>query len=129
MTENSEQKLVKLINAINIIYIDSNKKSNLKSKLENYRKANILINEANNVIDQIQKDVQDIDISKIDRASNVNIDIFKDIINNGNPNIREVVYAIGQLKSIFTGIPSTQEIINHVDREVIYEEVDIPEKK
>lgn len=122
--ETFSKKLGHNISQMQIIYLDSNKKLSLEKKLENYNKSNLLMSESHELIDNLQKEILNLDTNNPVKTPNSKINELIELLsnNNNNPKFDEVLYIVQQLQNISKGLPVTTQITDNVNQEVIYEE-------
>lgn len=120
--ENSSKKLQDIMSQIQIIYMDSKQKITFEKKLENYEKANLYINEAVQLIEKLQNDINNINNTKTDPAQIARVNQFIDMLSMNNPKFEEVLYIVQQLRAINAGLPTTTQITDNVEQEIIYDE-------
>ena len=122
------RKLEKVMNQISFIHIESRKKQTFEKKLEHYTQCTILINEALKLIDEMKNQITNID-SLGTKADNLQIESMHkwiDLLNNdAQLNFDEIIHIVEQLNCIATGIPTTTQLNDNIDQEVIYEEQEV----
>lgn len=119
----TSKRLDKLIEQISAIYIESRNKQTLEKRLENYTQANLLITEANKLINDIQNFVVTLDMNKEDNSHIGKINEFIDMLSNNHLNFNETLSIVNQLMIISSGLPSDTQIQDNIQQEVIYEEI------
>ena len=70
------------------------------------------------------KKISNIDSKKVDPSQEGNLNKFIDILSLGT-DFDETLYIADRLMSISAGIPSVTEIVDNVEKEVIYEENEV----
>lgn len=123
--ENSE-KLAKLMRDIGLLYLDAKKDTSLQKKLECYENGKVMINEAKTLMDLLHKEINDLDLSNVDKAKTGNAKTLVELLNMPNLNFREVLDISLSLKQIASGLPANVEKIDNMEKEVVvYEEQNI----
>ena len=124
--ENSEKRLVQLMSDISLIYVLSKEDQSLQKKFEHYQNANVLIPEAKKLIDDLQSEVYNLDMSKVDKSHTPNAKKLADLLTTPNLNFKEVAYIVKELKQMANGLPTTANVNDNMEKEVvIYEEQDV----
>lgn len=126
--ESSEQRLTRLMDEIGMIYLQSKSKEDqtLQKKLENYQNGTLLLSEAKKLLDELQNDVSTIDTSKISKSQITHAKKYIELLSAPNLNFTEVMRITTELKKMAAGIPTTTNVNDNVEKEVIiYEEQDI----
>jgi len=123
--ETSSKRLDEIMKEINTIHIEARNPEinrSLEKKLQNYNKANILVEEATQLLNKMEIDIQKLDANQIDSSSIFKINDWIEWLTDRTLKFDEVVYIITQLQAIASGLPSDAEFIDNVDQEIIYEE-------
>ncbi|XWV26215.1 hypothetical protein QJ857_gp0861 [Tupanvirus soda lake] len=127
--ETSSKRLNSIMDEIALISIDTQnlgkKPLQMEKKLQNYTKGNILIEEATQLIEKLEQEIQNMDFSKADKSQINKVNEYIDILQRTNPRFDEVMYIVEQLKAISAGLPVTTEIHDHIENEVIHEHEEI----
>jgi len=126
--ETSEKRLNKIMSQIQMIYLDSQnspKDKNMEKKIENYNKSSLLIGEASNLIDSLQKEISTMDTTNASRPEIERANQLVDMLTNSNPRFDEILHIVQQLRSISEGIPNSAKIIDNINNEIIHIEEEI----
>lgn len=119
------KRLNRIMDEISIISIDSQilgkKPQQMEKKLQNYIKGNLLIDEASQLIEKLENDVKKINITKIDRTQINDIDKYIDLLEISNPHFNEILYIIETLYANSVSLPTSMQITDNVDQEIIHE--------
>ena len=128
--ENSEKKLLGLINEINLIYLAAQDKQTLQTKLKNYNNSLTLLANAKQLIDSLQNEITQMDSSGVDKTKMNSVNHLIDIMDNMSTKFSEVVNVVQDLKKIKNGLPITSNVHDNMEKEVvIYEEQDIDDAR
>jgi hypothetical protein len=129
METTSSKQLYDIMNEIRMIYIDSQnfgkKGVLLEKKLQNYTKGNLLIDQADQLIEKLEHDVQNLDMTKADKSNISKVKEYVDLLSRTNPRFDEILHMVEQLRAISAGLPKTAEAFDNIDQEVIYEEFEV----
>ena len=79
--------------------------------------------EASQLIENLQNQISKLDTIKADNPRIEKINCFIDLLTNGNLDFDETMNIINELCAISAGIPTTTQIFDNIEQEVIYEEV------
>lgn len=127
--ETSSKKLENILKDVDMILLDSHNNSKfpvtLEKKLQNYKKGTLLIDEAVQLIENMKEEIKNLDTSKADKSQSSKINQFIDLLSIPNQKFDQVLYLVEQLHTICAGIPTTAQIHDIVDQEVIYEELEV----
>ena len=122
----SSKRLNTIMNEIQMVYIDSQnlgkKPVQLEKKIQNYTQGTLLINEASELIEALEHEIQNLNMAKADKSLITKVNEFNDLLSRTNPRFDEVMYIVDQLRSIDAGLPINAEILNDIEQEIIYEE-------
>ena len=122
---NSEKKLREKIEEIRTIYLDSKQAQPIGKKYQNYQKMNILVNNAKQFIESLQKEISEIEPPKNDKLNLSKVNELVDLLSMPNLKFDEVLYIVSELKKISARLPKTAHITNNIEKEVIYEEEEV----
>ena len=123
--ENSEKRLVELMDEIGYIYVQSKNEQSLQKKLENYQNGMLLIDEAKKKLDDLQGEIVSLNMINGDKTLMANMKKLEELL-SPNLNFKEVMYIVAELKKIANGLPTTANINNNTQNEVvIYEEENV----
>lgn len=125
--ETSSKQLKQILLTIESMYVDlktSNTPQTLEKKMTFYKKSNLLINEANNLIKKLESDINNVSIENTN-ANVSHIDTYLNLLSINNLNFDELINILAYLQSISNQYPDAVKIINDIDKEVLYEEIDI----
>ena len=117
--ETSEQRLNQLLAEISVMCLESKDKLSLEKKFQIYNKSNILISEASKLIEAMEKEISNIDTSKVDNTQMDKAHQFIDLLSSGCLNFDQIIYVVQQLKLISIGLPCRPKITDHIDRDII----------
>ncbi|XWV24965.1 hypothetical protein QJ856_gp0814 [Tupanvirus deep ocean] len=127
--ETSSKRLNGIMEEIALISIDTQnlgkKPLQMEKKLQNYTKGNLLIDEATQLIEKLEQEIQNIDFSKADKSQINKVNEYIDLLQRTNPRFDEVMYIVEQLKAISSGLPLTTEIHDNIEQEVVHEHEEI----
>ncbi|MEM0354088.1 MAG: hypothetical protein QXW79_00765 [Thermoplasmata archaeon] len=118
--EQSEQRLLNLMDEISLIYIEGQESQTLQKKMENYNRGMKLISEAKEILNSIQKDIANLDSTKFDSSHVNNINHFLDLLSNPSPKLTELIYIIKYLKNVEASLPTSIQVNDHVEK-VLFE--------
>lgn len=122
----TSKRLNDIMSEIKLIYLECQEKNkvSLQKKYENYNKSVLLINEAKQLIDSLQKEITSLDTSKADKSQVCNANKLIDLLSVPNLNFAELLDITKELKNICAGLPNMAQVINNVAEEIMYEETD-----
>ena len=124
------KNLNKILSQITALHIESRKPQSLEIKMEQSSQCSVLVHEASKIIDEMQYQ-----ITKLDTPTNIeNIDVnkidhFLELLENNNLNFNETLYIAEQLLGCTSKLPIDTQVIEHNEKEVIYEEQNVVENK
>jgi hypothetical protein len=119
------KKLKDIMSQIQIIYIESKQKISIEKKLENYNKANLYINEAEKLLEDLINNIKNLNTTNVDKSQISKVNHYIELLTSSNPKFDEIYFIVEQLMGIISGVPSTTSIIDNIDQEVTYEEEEI----
>ena len=120
----SEQRLIEIISQVKVIYLDA-KNKNFSQRLENYRKCNLLVEEASRLIDNLQNEITNMDLRKATREQIQQSEKSVEFLTIPNLRFDEAMYVMKDLRSVELGLPFNPEIIDHIEKQVVYEEQEV----
>ena len=122
--DSASKRLNQIINDISGIYADSTRKITFKKKLENYATVSVLITEATRLIENLQEQITALDTStaNVDHIDRINE--YCDLLTR-NINFDETMHITRELFAISLGIPTTSDIFDNIEDEIIYEEQEV----
>lgn len=118
-------RLNKLITDIELIYLEatSSSKQPLKKKLEQYNQGMILLREAKPLVDALQNEITNLDLSKADLSQMDQASRLIKLMSVPNLKFQEILPIVKQLKEISTGVPQHAIVNDHIEKEaILYEE-------
>lgn len=125
----SEKRLTAIMNDIMMIYTDTQKTLHISKKMENYQKCCILVKEAKNLINKLEKEIEELDtIKDID----TNFEKMKELtILLDLPHLKcsELMNIISKIKAIYNGLPTESHIMSGLENDIIYEEHEVKMEK
>lgn len=127
MDTNAKQ-LDHIMKEMDMIIVDSknpNLKQTIEKKLQNYNKVNALSEEATQLLNKMEVDVGRINGSHISQIQSMKINDWVEMLTSGHLKITETVYIVEQLQAMLDNFSPETDIIDNVDREIIYEEQEI----
>jgi len=130
MQTSNERRLNDIIVEIQKIYLESRETKLVSKKYENYNIGTKLINEAKELIENLQKEINimcDTNNNPIGSTNNSNMQInrlneYIDLLSHPNLNFSEVMHIIGELKAINGNLPTKPKINENIEKEVFYVE-------
>jgi hypothetical protein len=127
--ENSEltknPDLPNILNEVKTLYINSKESKSLDQKQKNYQKSTLLINKGKEQIENLKKEIADLDTSQCTPNQILEADKLIELLNAPNLNFKEVMHIVKQLKGIVSGIPLTSRVSDNIQEHAIYEEEDV----
>jgi len=93
--------------------------------LENYNKGIILIGEAKQLIDSLQKEINSLDTSNMAPSQTGDVNRLISLLEIPSLNFREVMTIVQELRSISAGVKTASNVTNNIEGQVIYEEQDV----
>lgn len=126
--ENNNRRLKTIMNEINDIYSQSIETLPLQTKIENYNKGMILIRDAKELIDQLQKDIATITIptdNKISKDELQMIEKYSSLLESPGLEFGEILKIVDKIKEIGNGIAHNSQIHDNIQNEVLYVEEEI----
>jgi hypothetical protein len=117
----TSKRLENILSDLSVICVESQRHTTLKQKFVNREKAQILVREATELLDNLQEEIKKFDEKNVNSGQ---LNRYIDLLTN-NSNFDETLYVVNMLRSINAGVPTKSEITNNVEQEVIYEEQDI----
>ena len=114
------------MNEIQMVHIDSHnlgkKPRQLEKKLQNHAQGTLLIDEADQLINALEHEIQNLSMVKADKSLIAKVNEFNDLLSRTNPKFDEVMYIVEQMRAIDAGLPTSTEILDGIEQEIIYEE-------
>ena len=125
-TSNNNKKLTDLMNEISVMYVESIGTLTMQKKMENYNKASIMIEEAEKLIDTLQKEITDLPQNKITKIkmSRIINELVK-FLEAPQLKFSEVLSIVQELRTICNSLPTSVHVSNNLEQEIVYEENDV----
>ena len=126
--EANSKRLDQIMKDIDSIYINSKNpagKLTMEKKLQNYNKINGMVEEATQLLNKMEMDVQKMECGQMDQTQNMKMNDWLEMLSNGHLAMRETIYIVEQLQAMLLGLSSETEFVDNVDQEIIYEEQEI----
>lgn len=129
MEQSIEKRLSDLITQIELIYTDYNNNDTNSKKIQSYRKCDVLLKQAKNLIEELKIEIINLDqtfaLNEIDPSQTNRIETLIDLLQMPNTNFDSVVKIYRELKMIYAGIPTTITIVDNVENEVVYDDLEL----
>jgi hypothetical protein len=126
MAMSIERQLSDLITQIEVIFTDYNNNNTLSKKITSYKKCDILLKEARKLIEELKIEI--INLDKITtlptRDQSEKAKVLVDLLQIPSTNFDAVISIVKDLKAIHNGIPTSAEIIENVESEVVYDDLE-----
>ncbi|CAH6419919.1 Hypothetical protein MVR_LOCUS7 [uncultured virus] len=121
----ASKSLETVLSEIKLLYIE-NKNTletvSLEKKYQNYQTCNLLVTEADTMIDSMIREVQGLKLGAAGPDVMKQVDTYMDMLKH-RLNIKETVAVVTQLKATLAGLPTSAEIVD--DLKPIYEITDV----
>ena len=129
MEQSIEKRLSDLITQIELIYTDYNNNDTNSKKIQSYRKCDVLLKQAKNLIEELKIEIINLDqtfvLSQMDPTQTNRIETLIDLLQMPSTNFDSIVKIYRELKMIYSGIPTTVTIIDNVENEVVYDDLEL----
>ena len=119
-------RLNDLLNQITLIYTDYDNNNTALKKIKSYNKCKLLLDEANRILEELK--IERININKNTRFATREqmnkANMYIDLLQIPNSNYDTVKQITEELDAIYKSIPETAKIIDNIENDVSYDDID-----
>lgn len=124
------KKLSEIYDELSALYIEFNelgvhKQMTMEKKLSYYNRSNLLINEAKNILGELESRIDNIDMTNATPSQNTSVNKLVEILNM-NPTFDQTLGIVAELENVFSKI-TTVEVVDNIETDILYD-IDLEEK-